>query len=61
MDAVVLDAKAELQREMAHGEQQMPAVQHLELREYMGMFEYRKEDEQVLVNNLINGKFRILS
>ena len=48
----VLDAKAELQREMAYEEQLMPAVHHLESREYMGMFEYHKEDEQMLVKNL---------
>ena len=52
----MLDAKAELQRELALIE--MPAVAHLELREHMGMFEYRQEDEQLLVKNLILGNIQ---
>jgi hypothetical protein len=53
-----MDAKAELRRELASDEQMMPAVHHLETREYMGMFEYRAEDEQLLVKNLILGNCR---
>ena len=48
---VALDAKAELEREMSL----MPAVKHHESRECVGMFEYRKDEEQLLVDNLITG------
>ena len=51
----VLDAKAELEREMA-ADSTMPAVKHHESRECVGMFEYRKDEEQLLVDNLITGK-----
>jgi len=59
-DAVVLlalDAKAELEREMAaEADSVMPAIKHHESRECLGMFEYRKDDEQLLVDNLIAGR-----
>jgi len=53
--SVALDAKAELEREMA-ADSLMPAVKHHESRECVGMFEYRKDEEQLLVDNLITGK-----
>jgi len=52
---VALDAKAELEREMA-ADSTMPAIKHHESRECVGMFEYRKDEEQLLVDNLIAGK-----
>ena len=48
------DVQAELEREMAV-EEGMPTVKHYQQREYAGMFEYRKEDEPLLVRNLIIG------
>lgn len=54
----MLEAKAEWKREMAAFEEQqnqMPAVQYLEPRDYLGMFEYRIEDEPTLVQHLIIG------
>jgi len=51
-----LDAKAELEREMAAADSLMPAVKHHESRECVGMFEYRKDEEQLLVDNLIAGE-----
>jgi len=52
---LALDAKAELEREMA-ADTLMPAVKHHESRECVGMFEYRKDEEQLLVDNLITGQ-----
>ena len=52
----VLDVKAELQRELASESQHLPAIQRLELRDYLGMFEYHKDDEQILLKNLVIGK-----
>ena len=49
------DVQAELEREMAV-EEGMPTVKHYQQREYAGMFEYRKEDEPLLVRNLIIGE-----
>ncbi|ELT88116.1 hypothetical protein CAPTEDRAFT_225225 [Capitella teleta] len=46
------DVQAELEREMA-ADENVPAVKHVQQREYTGMFEYRKEDEPLLVRNLI--------
>ena len=54
---IVSDAKAELEREMA-AEENLPAVKHHQLREFSGMLEYHKEDEQLLIRNLITGKFQ---
>lgn len=48
------DVQAELEREMA-ADENVPAVKHVQQREYTGMFEYRKEDEPLLVRNLIIG------
>ena len=50
------DVQAELEREMA-ADENVPAVKHVQQREYTGMFEYRKEDEPLLVKNLIIGQF----
>ena len=36
----------------------LPVVRKKE-RDYMGMFEYRKEDEQTIVRHLIHGKYII--
>jgi len=55
MTFVALDAKAELEREMA-ADTLMPAIKHHESRECVGMLEYRKDEEQLLVDNLITGK-----
>jgi len=52
---LALDVQAELEREMA-ADSAMPAIKQLESRECVGMFEYRKDEEQLLVNNLIAGK-----
>lgn len=49
----VRDAQAELEREMAAAEEFMPAVKYHSSREFTGMFEYRKEDEPLLIKNLI--------
>ena len=57
---VALDAKAELEREMA-ADSTMPAIKHHESRECVGMFEYRKDEEQLLVDNLIAGKWWCLN
>ncbi|KAK2149285.1 hypothetical protein LSH36_457g02032 [Paralvinella palmiformis] len=46
------DVQAELEREMA-ADENMPAVKHHREREYAGMFEYRKDDEPLLIRNLI--------
>jgi len=51
---LALDAKAELEREFA-ADSAMPAIKQLESRECIGMFEYRKDEEQLLVDNLIAG------
>lgn len=57
----VRDAQAELEREMAAAEEFMPAVKYHSSREFTGMFEYRKEDEPLLIKNLIFGLlFRLL-
>ncbi len=48
------DVQAELEREMA-ADEGMPTVKHYTQREYAGMFEYRKDDEPLLVRNLIIG------
>lgn len=53
------DAQAELEREMA-AEENMPAVKHHHLREFTGMFEYRREDETLLVKNLILGRHMVV-
>lgn len=37
----------------------MPEIKHKEV-EYLGMFEYKKEDEPLLIKTLIYGKFRII-
>lgn len=37
----------------------MPLVKHKEV-EYLGMFEYKKEDEPVIIKNLIYGMLLIL-
>ena len=37
-------------------DENMPAVKHHREREYAGMFEYRKDDEPLLIRNLIIGK-----
>ena len=49
------DVQAELEREMA-ADENMPAVKHYREREYSGMFEYRKDDEPLLIKNLILGE-----
>ena len=36
-------------------DENMPAVKHYHQREYSGMFEYRKEDEMLIIKNLIIG------
>ncbi|KAI0226659.1 Unconventional myosin-Va [Lamellibrachia satsuma] len=46
------DVAAELDNEIA-AEADMPVVKHYKAREYSGMFEYRKEDEPLLIKNLI--------
>jgi myosin-5 len=48
----VMDIRAELEREMA-AEENIPAVKHNESRELSGMFDYQKEEEHLLVRNLI--------
>jgi myosin-5 len=52
------DVQAELEREMA-ADENVPAVKHVNRREYTGMFEYRKEDEPLLVRNLIIGQLAL--
>ena len=47
------DVQEELDKEMA-ADDKMPAVKHYQ-REYSGMFEYRREDEPLLIRNLILG------
>ena len=51
---VASDFAAELDNEIA-AEENMPIVKHYKAREYSGMFEYRKEDEPLLIKNLILG------
>ena len=51
---VASDFAAELDNEIA-AEENMPVVKHYKAREYSGMFEYRKEDEPLLIKNLILG------
>lgn len=46
------EVQEDLEREMAVDEN-MPAVKHYHQREYNGMFEYRKEDEVLLIKNLV--------
>ena len=48
------DVAAELEREMA-ADDSLPAVKHYHDREYSGMYEYKKEDEQLLIKHLITG------
>ena len=58
---IALDAKAELEREMAAvSDSVMPAVKHQESHECVGMFEYRADEEQLLVDNLITGQCGLL-
>ena len=47
---------AELQAKRVQDQSAMPVVRKKD-REYLGMFEYRKEDEQIIVSRLINGVF----
>ena len=54
MSALASDVAAELDNEIA-AEADMPVVKHYKAREYSGMFEYRKEDEPLLIKNLILG------
>ena len=37
-------------------EEGLPAVKHVTQREFCGMLEYKKDDEVVLVRNLVIGK-----
>ena len=53
---VASDVAAELERELA-ADEKMPAVKKYREREYSGMFEYRKEEEPLLIRNLIIGEF----
>ena len=55
MCVVASDVAAELDNEIA-AEADMPVVKHYKAREYSGMFEYRKEDEPLLIKNLILGE-----
>jgi hypothetical protein len=41
---------------MASEDQNMPLVKHYEQRDYNGMFDYNKEDELLLIRNIIVGK-----
>lgn len=41
---------------MASEDHNMPLVKHYEQRDYNGMFDYNKEDELLLVKNIIVGK-----
>ena len=50
------DVAAELEREMEVDEH-MPSVKKYQAREYCGMLEYRKEDEPLLIRNLVIGEY----
>ena len=52
------DVQAELEREMA-ADEHMPTVKHHKEREYVGMYEYRKDDEPLLIRNLIIGNIQL--
>ena len=45
----------DLEREMASEDQNMPLVKHYDQRDYNGMFDYNKEDELLLIKNIILG------
>lgn len=45
----------ESQSKRAQDQSAMPIVRKKD-REYLGMIEYRKEDEQIIVSRLVNGK-----
>ena len=51
------DVAAELEREMTMDEH-MPSVKHHQAREYCGMLEYKKEEEPLLIRNLVIGECR---
>ena len=50
------DVAAELERELA-ADDKMPVVKKHREREYSGMFEYKKEEEPLLIRNLIIGEY----
>ena len=53
--STVSESQEDLVREMAAGSEIMPAVKHYEQKEFSGMFEYRKDDELIIVKKLILG------
>ena len=54
--ALASEVQEDLEREMASEDQKMPVVKHYEQRDYNGMFDYNKEDEMLLIKNIILGK-----
>jgi hypothetical protein len=55
---VASEVQEDLEREMANEEQSMPVVKHYEQRDYCGMFDYNKDEEMLLIKNLILGRRR---
>ena len=52
------DVQREIQEMVEAGDEPLPQVRHQNsLREYVGMYEYRKEDEPLLLRNLILGEY----
>ena len=56
------DVQREIQEMVEAGDEPLPQVRHQNsLREYVGMYEYRKEDEPLLLRNLILGEYEYKS
>jgi len=51
------EVQEDLEREMASEDQNMPVVKHYEQRDYNGMYDYNKEDELLLIKNIILGNY----
>lgn len=55
-----LGGETGIELEMKEKPNDMPLIKHKEV-EYLGMFEYKKEDEPIIIKNLIYGKYRFNS
>lgn len=51
-----LGGETGIELEMKEKPNDMPLIKHKEV-EYLGMFEYKKEDEPIIIKNLIYGMY----
>ena len=54
---IAAEIAAEIDKDESQSVGNVASVKHTRERNYMGMLEYRKEDEQALIKNLIMGEF----